>query len=312
MIVILSERKDKTTTEVIKWLEYYNYKWTRMNMEDSIQVQNVVNDVVLKINDESEIHLSEVKSFWYRRGFFNYHHEMEELPSALLPFLKEENYHLKNYYYYLLNKKNSLGNIHSSVANKLVNNDLSKNVGLRIPKSYILSSKKELKKVLAKHKTITKAIAGNGFFYLNDVDYGVMYTTVVKNADDYSENFAPTYFQEYIEKRYELRIFYLKGSFYSMAIFSQRDEQTQIDFRKYNKKKPNRTVPYQLPNDIEVKLKELMEVMKLDTASIDMIVNHKLEYYFLEVNPLGQFGMVSYPCNYYLEEKVAQTLINYD
>ncbi|MEM6719223.1 MAG: grasp-with-spasm system ATP-grasp peptide maturase [Bacteroidota bacterium] len=309
MIVILSEKKDKTTVEVIKWIEYYNQKWIKINLEDSIEVHNLHDDVVLVINGESKLYLSEVTSFWYRRGFLNYKYDLERLPSHLLPFLKEENYHLKNYYYHLLHKKNSLGNINSSITNKLIVNDFSKSIGLKTPKSYILNTKDELKKVLKQHKTITKAVAGNGFFYLSKTDFGTLYTSIVENIDDYSERFAPTYFQEYIEKRYELRIFYLRGTFYPMAIFSQKDTQTQIDFRKYNKKKPNRTVPYKIPHEIEKKLQQLMKLMELDTASIDMIVNNKLEYYFLEVNPLGQFGMVSYPCNYYLEEKVAQTLI---
>jgi hypothetical protein len=33
------------------------------------------------------------------------------------------------------------------------------------------------------------------------------------------------------------------------------------------------------------------------------------DIYFLEVNPAGQFGMVSTPCNYYLEEKIAEVLL---
>jgi hypothetical protein len=34
------------------------------------------------------------------------------------------------------------------------------------------------------------------------------------------------------------------------------------------------------------------------------------ELVFLEINPVGQFGMVSHPCNYYLEKRIAQNLIN--
>jgi hypothetical protein len=33
---------------------------------------------------------------------------------------------------------------------------------------------------------------------------------------------------------------------------------------------------------------------------------------FLEVNPTGQYGMVSDPCNYYLDKKIAEYLIDYD
>ena len=35
-------------------------------------------------------------------------------------------------------------------------------------------------------------------------------------------------------------------------------------------------------------------------------------YYFLEVNPVGQFGMTSIPCNYDLHEVVAKHLIQKD
>ena len=34
-----------------------------------------------------------------------------------------------------------------------------------------------------------------------------------------------------------------------------------------------------------------------------------IQYVFLEVNPEVQVGMVSYPCNYYLEKKLAEELI---
>lgn len=55
-----------------------------------------------------------------------------------------------------------------------------------------------------------------------------------------------------------------------------------------------------------------MKLMDLNTGSIDMIKNKNNEYIFLEVNPVGQFSMVSYPCNYYIEEKIASYLINKD
>lgn len=52
-----------------------------------------------------------------------------------------------------------------------------------------------------------------------------------------------------------------------------------------------------------------MKKMNLDTGSIDMIVTPELEYVFLEVNPVGQYDMVSVPCNYHLHSKIAKILI---
>ena len=51
-----------------------------------------------------------------------------------------------------------------------------------------------------------------------------------------------------------------------------------------------------------------MKLADLDTGSIDMMYSTDGEYYFLEVNPVGQFGMVSYPCNYYIEKEIATIL----
>jgi len=48
--------------------------------------------------------------------------------------------------------------------------------------------------------------------------------------------------------------------------------------------------------------------MQLDFGSIDMIVSADNEYIFLEVNPKGQYGMVSHPCGYNLDYEIAKEL----
>lgn len=311
MILILSEERDKSTNEVIQWLDYYGKKWIRINQEDRLDLSFTENDIVLNVNNKT-VKFSAIKSFWYRRGFFNYEHKLNNISEHFKNFLNEESFHTKNYLYYLLDKKNSIGSIRTSIANKLISNDLAKRVNLKTPEFYLLSYKSDLERIIKKHKTITKVIAGNGFVNFDDKMSGVMYTTLIEDIHNFPEKFAPSYFQEYIEKRYELRIFYLKQKFYAMAIFSQKDSQTRVDFRKYNHTNPNRNVPYLLPKKIEKKLLQLMTLMKLDCASIDMIVNEHLDYYFLEVNPVGQFGMVSYPCNYNIEKRIADNLVRND
>lgn len=94
-----------------------------------------------------------------------------------------------------------------------------------------------------------------------------------------------------------------------MAIFSQSDSRTSVDFRHYRPDKPNRRVPFDLPIDLENKLKQLMSIMNLESGSIDLICDNSNRYVFLEVNPVGQFGMISDPCNYYLEKKIAEYLV---
>ena len=95
-----------------------------------------------------------------------------------------------------------------------------------------------------------------------------------------------------------------------MAIWSQDNIHTEVDFRKYDTKNPNRNVPYTISLEIENKIHKLMEELGLNTGSIDFIYSSEGIIYFLEINPEGQFGMVSKPCNYYLEEKIALKIYN--
>lgn len=53
-----------------------------------------------------------------------------------------------------------------------------------------------------------------------------------------------------------------------------------------------------------------MRIISLETGSIDLILTKDGLFIFLEVNPVGQFGMTSYPCNYYLEKLIAMELKN--
>lgn len=59
--------------------------------------------------------------------------------------------------------------------------------------------------------------------------------------------FNPIMVQRKIEKKYELRVFYLDEKFYSSVIFSQSNKKTMIDFRNYDNENPNRVCPFSLP-----------------------------------------------------------------
>jgi glutathione synthase/RimK-type ligase-like ATP-grasp enzyme len=143
-------------------------------------------------------------------------------------------------------------------------------------------------------------------------EYGYYsYTEKISKSfiDSLPDTFHPSMVQKQIDKQWELRIFFLEGQFYAMAIFSQETAATAVDNRKnFDANCLPRRVPYLLPEKIKRQLCKLMTKLKLNTGSIDMIVTKSNEYYFLEVNPIGQFGMVSQPCNYYLEKKIAKSL----
>ena len=326
MILILSNETDQSTNEVIDWIAYFKNTFLRINETDicEIEIIDFINNdnILIKVND-IEIKFDQIESYWYRRGDFNIRTPLyensntlsKEISSSLSndidKNLKRELGTLIDYLHIVLKKKNGIGSYFDNYTNKLHNLLLAKQCGLLIPSSIISSNKDRIVEFIeSENEIITKAISETIMFSVPNEGSIQSYTSIVgvKEIQSYKTFLFPSLFQNNIKKRYELRIFYLDGTFYTMAIFSQMSKTTMIDFRNYNRVKPNRCVPYILPEIVKLKLDCFMKQNGLKTGSIDMIVDEHGEYIFLEVNPVGQYGMISYPCNYYLDKKIAEYL----
>jgi ATP-GRASP peptide maturase of grasp-with-spasm system len=322
-IIIVSEENDFSTSNVIEWLLSRGAKVYCLNVEDSLRIKNLdlkQREVTLISERHGEILFSPntIKAFWYRRGDLSIQYSKPVIPDEwdiLLPCIMESFHegatNLKKVIYTFLQEFKSIGNFDTDCdVNKLANLRLAELSGFGTPDSYIITSRTELIELLERHeKLVVKPYTEGGLHLFHPDYYTHDNTLLITNASEYPENFQPTLIQEYIEKRLELRIFYLDGEFFSSAIFSQLDEQTKIDFRNYNHQRPVRTIPFRLPKEIEIKLLKLMTAIGLDSGSIDLILTSENKYVFLEVNPVGQFHQVSYPCNYYLEKVISEKLI---
>lgn len=322
MVVIVSFSYDLSTSRVIEWLLHKKVPFIRINEDDVLNIISIdleQKEFVFECKGKL-ISSREVTSYWFRKGWLRSkvlwkEHIKASLPHAhsqkVLAFLKEENRISIEFVDQILSKKKSIDSCQSVLRmSKLQNLEKAGEVGLLTPDTKLLTSRNRLAEFINVHgSVICKAIFE--VTRLEDEQGEInMYTTKISKEElpSVPESFPLTLFQEYIEKKYELRIFILDGKCYSMAIFSQLDAQTSTDFRIYNLEKPNRSVPYNLPIHIEQKLIEFMNETGLVSGSVDMIVDKDGQYVFLEVNPVGQFGMVSYPCNYYLEKEIASYL----
>jgi ATP-GRASP peptide maturase of grasp-with-spasm system len=329
MILLFSRRDDGSTRQVSEWLYAMNKKFIRVNADDqenyilACDLSNNSFSIVIN-NKPYTFSMKNIKSVWHRRkglskqnsnytcdGLNNVFHETSVFAKQ---HLKDEQTELTDYLYYLLESNPAIHNIGSqfhNVVNKLKVLKMAASNNLNVPRSFIVSSKRDLILLMKKEKhLVTKAIGNGVYRFTNKYGY-YSYTEKISKSfiDSLPDTFHPSMVQKQIDKQFELRIFFLEGQFYAMAIFSQETAATAVDNRKnFDANCLPRRVPYLLPEKIEKKLTLLMRNLKLNTGSIDMIVTKSNEYYFLEVNPIGQFGMVSQPCNYYLEKKIAKSL----
>ena len=212
-----------------------------------------------------------------------------------------------DYVLWELAKKRCLGNYFDRIPNKLQHLWIAREAGLTIPQTLVTQSKDQL--VAFRQEVgplITKSIKD---FYagVHDSVYYYNHTERVtpEALADMPDTFFPTLVQEELQKAYELRVVFVCRKLYAMAIFSQNDVQTSVDWRNYNNQRPNRTVPYTLPSLVEAAIQRFIDKSGLNTGAIDMVVTTDKRYVFLECNPNGQISMVSGNCNYPIEKDIA-------
>lgn len=301
MILIVSNNNEGTTTEVIKWLYQMKKEFIRVDEDEIFDIKMFNNKLFLQGNTSS-FFVDDITSVWYRRGGIKFRRLRYTHDSVNL-HMNEVQHWLEDYVFHTLEEKRTINKQRKIHLNKLMVLEKAKEAGLDVPK-FFLSNKIDGDVKLG--KTIVKPLAGNPILQSITEDcYGVMYTAIVD--ENIESEFFISFFQEKIEKDFEIRTFYLNGKCWSTAIFSQNDDQTKVDFRKYNDEKPNRNLPYRLPEETERRCKNLMEKIGLNCGSLDFIKKGE-KYFFLEVNPVGQFLAPSDNCNYSLDKLVADSL----
>jgi ATP-GRASP peptide maturase of grasp-with-spasm system len=331
MIIIVSENTDGSTTHVLQWIKKLGFqdKVIRINVEELVYLDIFdldTNSIIIDV-DGIKVDLSkEVSVIWFRRGNIPLSLKREGQVRKKLKLFKSDelNISVKDHllaesfdFIEALNnpKTKIIGGYGKGSVNKLKVLQKAKELGLLIPRTVIVDSKLKLQNFFDENeqRIITKGISDTLSFENDRMGY-IVYTNSIsqEKIDELPNNFFPSLFQANIDKKIELRVFYWFGKVYALSIFSQLDDQTHTDFRIYNDKKPNRMVPYKLPIDIIEKIISLMDQIGLDTGSLDFIMDKNDQYYFLEVNPVGQFGMVSGPGNYFIEKQIAINLIEFE
>lgn len=283
MILIITHKEDYTADFVINKLNNLNYPYFRFNCEDLLTYNITIYPKGLRtvINN-----IHQFKSVWYRR--------------TKLPFIKAENEAER---LYLLGEVDIfMQNIFGVIDAKWLSNPISVNaaenkllqlsnalkVGFNTPKTLISTDKKELL-LFAKSnkKTVAKPI-GRGRINYTDKSSKLIFTnilpdSIIDNLDEFC--IAPAIFQEYIEKDYELRVTVVGNLIFAARVNSQTDETSMVDWRR----KKLKFEKYDLPVDISNKCLKLLGLLKISFGAFDLIKATDGLYYFLEVNPNGQW-----------------------
>jgi len=330
MILLLSQKFDYSTEQISRWLVSLGKTFLRIDKNHghyTLEKIDLQNREIIFSGPSIRFNCYDVRSIFIRKSGLDlkniqpYNQASDigivfpEQPDYHTKHLAEECNDLLGFIYDVLenNPIKIIGTYKHRKLNKLHILLLAKNVGLKIPNTYVIHNRMDLENCLNQQngKLVSKALSDG--VYLFTENYGFYSYTerltidIIKKKLD--QTFFPSLIQEEIEKDFELRVFLLDNTFYAMAIFSQTDSSTQVDYRKQSiAERKSRMVPFILPKIIEKKLMKVFNQAGLNTGSADLMVDKRGNYFFLEINPSGQFSMTSTPCNYYLEKRIADKL----
>lgn len=178
---------------------------------------------------------------------------------------------------------------------KIVQLSRAKEVGLLIPKTIITNNPHEARKfikkipgpVVCKRTSTSPRSFSRTKFVTAEIE---------KRLDSIIA--APATFQEYIEGELDLRVIWIDGELFAVSIDSKASdtpEDSRFDLSVSHQK-------YLLPSWLSDALRRLMINLRLVYGAIDLRLGSDGKYYFLEVNPAGQF--------LYLELKTGMPLMS--
>lgn len=182
-------------------------------------------------------------------------------------------------------------------------------LGFSIPKTLITNDFSQIRAFVADGPSIAKTvssalIAGAG-------DERVIYTTRIETGDlkgSHSVEAAPIIVQREIKKRFDIRVTVVGQSVFAAEIHSQSLEETSVDWRM-GARVDLVHCRHDLPDEIAKRCVQITRLFGLRFSAIDLVLDRDGRYWFLELNPNGQWAWIEKRVGLPISDAIADELI---
>ena len=191
--------------------------------------------------------------------------------------------------------------------NKLYQLQCAQNVGLLTPKTFVGNALPQ--EISSAQKYIVKSL-DTALFYDDSQEY-FTYSSVVGGDElfDSSLKDAPVILQEFLEDKRDIRVTVIGNKLYPIGI-TKNGDNIYGDWRK-NSKEDLQYKPEILPDDISSRIIKMMNNLELSFGGVDLAFSNG-KYYFIEVNPTGEWSWLSQYCSMPLEKAIVNELVGED
>lgn len=307
-ILIISNPHDYSTDHVAYQLEKSNAKYLRLNRNQFSEYELTLNPLNNTIHGktnwcEFEINEKSLKSIYYRAPIYLRTHIRKNLSIEEKISRDQWTSFLRS----LMVFDNVLWINHPQstflAENKPYQLKIANEIGFNVPKTIIsnkIPSKGFNDKIAI--KTLEPSIFDIGnkqtFIYTNIYDF--------EELEKYDFSLAPMIIQEAILPKVDIRVTIINNHIYPISI-KHANEGIDVDWRT---KKDDLTYELiNLPKDIEQKCLTLLNKLNLNFGCIDLVERNG-QYYFIEINPTGEWDWLMYNLKLDIDIQIAKCLLN--
>lgn len=190
--------------------------------------------------------------------------------------------------------------------NKMLQLKYAKEIGFKIPMTRVINSKCG---ELEKHtKYVVKSI--DTLLLRYNQKEAFLYTNIIQGGEINSSelNLAPIVVQEFLNPKVDLRVTVIGNETYTAQIL-KNEKGTYDDWRK--EKDEVNFINYELPKNIKEMCILLVKKFGLIYGGIDLALVNDI-YYFIEINPTGEWAWLVENPGFNIDEKITNILIGYE
>jgi len=316
MILILTNKWDISVDFVIKQLQSAGVNYLRLNTEDLPNLSSTFNFPNFEFwvkKKEKEIDLSKtVKVIWNRRPGLPFENVSNKKNGV--------NRFVDNQWFTWIESLQLIPNvtwINNPTANTIMECKprqlfLADKMGFSIPKTIISNDILEINDfIIENKKCIVKALY-SPLIKENEVDKFIFTNSVsqINGLEKESVQLSPSIFQQSINPKIDYRVTVVGDEILPVKIAVSNDFlEYPVDWRTIET-----GISYQLchlPKGIEQLCKEYVRENGLLFGAIDLVEQDGI-YYFLEINPNGEWGWLQYPNSIPIADSITRLLLHYE
>lgn len=317
MVLIISNKWDVTVDFVILELQKRKHPYARLNAEDLSQSRAAISVPILSLTIERDQKildfLRDVRVVWNRRPGYPF----DDIPRSERPspglerFVSEQWRSWRGAFevvagVHWINQPDA----EHRAENKVRQLIKAQEMGFKVPDTAITNDWRLIRDFLIRHPgAITKALSAP-LIEEEDKDQFIFTSEIgdISESDDPAIRVCPVIVQERITPKTDYRVTVVEEEALAARIQSQ-SENSPLDWRTQKEGLSFKEVS--IPAEVSAKCVSLVKALGLYFGAIDL-VERGGEFFFLEINPNGEWGWLQKPAGLPIAERLVDLFVTLD